>query len=142
MLPKAFLTLCAVMALVGCTTVPHASVSDDAAAKTFATKRSVANLYVFRERSMVGAAVGWDVSLDGRAFTVLTTGTYAFHEVSPGQHILSRSEDVQPFHFEAGRNYFIRFAPSLSMTGTKLQAVPEAEGRAAVAQLPRVITIY
>jgi hypothetical protein len=92
---------------------------------------------------MVGAAVGWDVSLDGRTFAVLTTGTYAFREVPAGQHVFSRyDQDIQLFQFEAGHNYFIRFAPSLSTTGTKFQAVSEAEGRAAVTQLSRVITFY
>ncbi|HPA21219.1 MAG TPA: DUF2846 domain-containing protein [Verrucomicrobiae bacterium] len=128
--------------LTGCTTVPHMNQSEDAAAKTFRTKPDVANLYIFRERSIVGAAVGWEIALDGRTLGVLTSGTFVFREIPPGRHVLSRMSDIGEFHFEAGQNYFIHFAPTISWTGTKFQQISEEAGRAAIRNLSRVISAY
>lgn len=102
----------------------------------------MANLYVYRESALIGAAVGWDVALDGRALGLLTSGTYILHEAQPGQHTLSRLQIVKPIRLEAGRNYFVRIAPSLAASETKCVEVSEGEGRAAVLKLSRVVTLY
>lgn len=128
--------------LAGCTTVPHSTLSEDAAAKTFQTKPNVANLYIYRESSFVGAAVGWDVLLDGRTLAVLTTGTYVFTEVEPGQHTLSQLQDVFPIRLDASRNNFIRLEPTLLSSGTRFRQVSEQQGRDEISKLPRVITLY
>ena len=79
---------------------------------------------------------------DGRTLAVLTTGTYVFHEVEPGQHTLSRLQDVSPIRLDAGHNHFVHFGASLSASGTSFREVSEQEGRTAVSKLPRVITLY
>ncbi|MBV9008825.1 MAG: DUF2846 domain-containing protein [Verrucomicrobia bacterium] len=127
----------------GCASVPKASSTEDLQAKTFQTKPGVANLYVYREPGLLlGAAVGWDVNLDGRTLGLLTIGTYIFSEVQPGQHTLSRLQTVKPIRLEAGRNYFFRLAPSLAASETKFVEVPETKGRTAVTKLSRVVTLY
>ena len=73
--------------------------------------------------------MGWDVALDGRALGLLTSGTYILHEVQSGQHTLSRLQIVKPIRLEAGRNYFVRSAPSLAASETKFLEVSEREGR-------------
>ena len=108
----------------------------------FRTTPNAAGLYVYRKPGLLGAAVGWDIALDGRTLGVLTGGTYVFREVEPGRHILSRLQIVQPIQLAAGRSYFFRIAPSLAASETKFVEVSEREGRAAVSKLTRVITLY
>ena len=128
--------------LNGCANVPHASSADDSAAKTFRIKPNVANLYIYRESGLLGAAVGWDVLLDGRTVGVLTSGSYIFSEVQPGQHMLSRLQTAKRVRLEPGRNYFFRIAPSIAASESKFVEVSEQEGRSAVSKLPRLITFY
>jgi hypothetical protein len=123
------IALATLFSLNACTTVPHSSSAEDSAAKTFSTNPNMANLYVYRESALIGAAVGWDVALDGRALGLLTSGTYILHEVQSGQHTLSRLQIVKPIRLEAGRNYFVRSAPSLAASETKFLEVSEREGR-------------
>jgi len=136
------LALLAVVVTSGCTTVPRSSVSEDSAAKMFRTSPNTAGLYVYRKFGLLGAAVGWDIALDGRTLGVLTGGTYVFREVEPGRHTLSRLQIVQSIQLAAGRNYFFSIAPSLALSETKFVEVSEREGRAAVSRLSRVITLY
>src|SRR5438067_5062542 len=114
----------------------------DSAAKTFRIKPNVANLYIYRESGLLGAAVGWDVLLDGRTVGVLTSGSYIFSEVQPGQHMLSRLQTAKPVRLEPGRNYFFHIAPSIAASESKFVEVSEQEGRSAVSKLPRLITFY
>jgi hypothetical protein len=137
------MALLTVLVTGGCVTrVPHTGVGDDSAAKTFRTTPNMTNLYINRERMFYGSRVGWDVGLDGRVFGVLTIGSYVFRAVEPGRHILSRLQSAQEIQLAAGRNYFFSFAPSFSESMTKFVEVPEQQGRAAVAKLPRVTTLY
>ena len=136
------LALAVLLAISACTTVPRSSTSDDAAAKTFRTTANVANLYAYREPGLLGAAVGWDVALDGRTLGLLTSGTYIFRQVQPGRHIVSRLQIVKPIVLAGGRNYFFLLAPSLAASETKFVEVSEEEGRAALSKLARVITLY
>jgi hypothetical protein len=144
MKPNRFtISLVILLMIVGCVTrVPHSSVSEDAAAKTFQTTPKMANLYVYREPRFYGSKVGWDVAVDGRTLGVLTSGTYIFREVEPGRHILSRLQIVKPIYLAAGRNYFFRIDPSFAESMTKFVEVSEQGGRAAVSKLPRVTTLY
>lgn len=108
----------------------------------FRTNPNKAGLYVYRKPGLLGAAVGWDVALDGRTLGVLTGGSYIFREVEPGRHTLSRLQIVQPIQLAAGRNHFFSIAPSLAASETKFVEVSEREGRAAVSNLTRVVTLY
>ena len=89
-----------------------------------------------------GSRVGWDIVLDGRTLGVLTSGSYIFHAVEPGRHILSRMQIVKPIQLAPGHNHFVVIAPSFAESMTKFVEVPEQKGRAAVSKLSRVTTLY
>jgi hypothetical protein len=80
-------------------------------------------LYVYRESSMVGGAVSWNVYLDGKVAGVLKQGAYMTHHLAPGRHTV-RIGDTSPvvvgivaaavldtpdaFMVQAGQTYYIR----------------------------------
>src|SRR4051812_44403360 len=77
----------------GCASVPMASVEQDTAAKSFATKPGKANIYVYRKESM-GAAIKMPVALNGKLVGDTAAKTYLVLEVPPGQHtITSKTEN-------------------------------------------------
>ena len=128
--------------LTSCAIVPQSNPSEDTAAKTFQTNPKVANLYIYRDRKLIGFSVGWSVILDGRTLAVLARGTYILAEVEPGQHTLASSVDVSSIHLVAGHNYFVHYGTPLSPSETCLRQVSEQEGRAEISKFSRVITLY
>jgi hypothetical protein len=103
------LMLTVVSLLMGCASVPMASVEHDSQAKTFAVKPDKSNIYLYRNENM-GAAVKMDVILDGKPVGQTVASSYMEFEVSPGQHtIISKAEndDVLNVNTEPGKNYFV-----------------------------------
>lgn len=101
--------LSVVSLLMGCSSVPMASVEHDSQAKTFTVKPDKSNIYLYRNESM-GAAVKMDVLLDGKPVGQTVANSYMEFEVSPGQHtIISKAEndDVLNINTESGKNYFV-----------------------------------
>ena len=122
--------------LSACTTVPYSTPQEHAAAKTFATKPGVANLYLYRDNRLAGVAVGWDVTLDGRMLGLLTAQSYMLREVPPGKHVLFRTQSIHPLELTPGRNYFVRVG------ARSFEQVPDSEGRRIIPKLKRVDTPF
>ena len=130
--------LAAVVLASGCASVPMASPEMDNAAKTYATKPGMANIYVYRNEQM-GAAIKMPVVLDGRMVGDTGAKTYLLLQVPPGRHtLISKTENDSTLALDvaAGRNYFVwqEVKMGLMSAGSLLQAVDEATGKAGVAE--------
>lgn len=126
----------AALSLVGCASVPMASVEKDAAAKSFAVKSDKSNIYIYRNESM-GSAVKLPVVVDGRAVGDTAAKTYLLLEVAPGNHSLvskGENDSVLPLTTAAGKNYYVwqEIKMGLFAPRSALQLVDETTGRAGV----------
>jgi hypothetical protein len=134
----AFAALAAVVLASGCASVPMASPEMDTAAKTYAVKPGMANIYVYRNEQM-GAAIKMPVALDGRMVGDTGAKTFLLLQVPPGRHTLvSKTENDSTLDLTVveGRNYFVWQEVKMGlMSGrSQLQLVDEATGRAGVAE--------
>jgi hypothetical protein len=96
-------------------------------------------VYVYRESSMVGGAVAWNVYLDGKVSGVLKQGAYMTFHLAPGPHAI-RIGDSSPtlvgviaeaaannpdaFVAKAGQSYYIRSHGGDVAFLTRDQAMP------------------
>ena len=122
----------------GCVSVPMASNEKDAAAKSFAPKAGMANIYVYRNETF-GAAIKMPVILDGKLVGDTASKTYFLLEVAPGKHeLISKGENdsVLPVTAQGGSNYFVWQEMKMGMFGPRslLQMVDDATGKAGVAE--------
>ncbi|MES2633748.1 MAG: DUF2846 domain-containing protein [Pseudomonadota bacterium] len=131
-----------VLALVtGCASVKMESQEASNKAKQFAQPESgKAGVYVYRD-SFVGKALKKDVWLDGKCIGESAPDVFFYTQVAPGNHTLSTESEFSPNDLsilvDAGKNYFYRQFIKLGVFvgGADLEAVPEDQGKAAVAKL-------
>ena len=96
-------------------------------------------VYVFRESSMVGAAVSWNVYLDGKVVGILKQGAYMAFHVAPGAHAVrigdtpptpvgviaeAAADNPEAFMAQAGQAYYIRSKGGDVAFLTRDQAMP------------------
>jgi hypothetical protein len=96
-------------------------------------------VYVFRESSMVGGAVSWNVYLDGKVVGVLKQGAYMAFHVAPGAHAVrigdtpptlvgviaeAAADNPEAFMAQAGQAYYIRSKGGDVAFLTRDQAMP------------------
>lgn len=124
--------------LIGCATVPMASLEDDQARKQFAAPaEGTSGLYIFRDSSL-GAALKKSVFVDDALLGETASNTYFYKEVSPGEHKVSTESEFSNndlmVQTESGKNYFIRQYIKLGMFvgGANLELVSEEEGQKGV----------
>ncbi|HYX66965.1 MAG TPA: DUF2846 domain-containing protein [Burkholderiales bacterium] len=138
---KKFAAVGAVSALVlasGCASMQMASPEQDTAAKTFAVKPGMANIYVYRNETL-GAAIKMPVLLDGRAVGDTAAKTFLVLEVAPGPHTLvSKTENDSSVTVNAlaGRNHFLWQEVKMGFMSARsdLREVDEATGKAGIAE--------
>ena len=130
--------LAGVVLASGCASVQMASPEMDTAAKTYATKAGMANLYVYRNEQM-GAAIKMPVALDGRVVGDTAAKTYLFLQVPAGRHTLvskTENDSTLDLNVAAGSNYFVWQEVKMGFMSARsqLQLVDEATGKAGVAE--------
>ncbi|HET7775520.1 MAG TPA: DUF2846 domain-containing protein [Azospira sp.] len=126
----------AVLALTGCASVPMGDPQKDAALKTFAAKKDMAGLYIYRNESM-GGAIRMDVEVDGKPLGQTAAKTYLYTELTPGKHVLtSKAENDFSLDLEVlpGKLYYVwqEVKMGILYARSKLQLVDEKEGKAGV----------
>lgn len=136
--------LAATVLATGCASVQMASPEMDSAAKTYAVKPGMANIYVYRSEVM-GAAVKMPVALNGKLVGDTGAKTFLLLQVPPGRHtIVSKTENDSTVTVDAapGRNYFVWQEVKMGLMSARsaLQLVDEATGKAAVSDLKLVHT--
>jgi hypothetical protein len=106
----------------GCASVPMAPKDRDDAAKSFATRPDMANLYVFRSSSF-GAAVKFPVTLDGKLVGELPGATFLLATVPPGSHtvyVSAENSETQSVVAQAGRNHYVRVSPKMGWLSARV----------------------
>ncbi len=86
-----------------------------------------AALYTMRHSGMVGAAVPWNVMIDGDDTGGLANGHYFRDLLRPGPHYLGYKSGKCQFTAEAGKSYF--FEISAGLVHPKFTSVSETDGR-------------
>jgi hypothetical protein len=132
-----FALACVVLAS-GCASVNMAPPEADSAAKSYAVKPGMGNIYVYRNE-ILGAALTLPVELDGKAVGATASKTYLLLPVAPGKHSLgSKGETGSTLAVDvaAGRNYFVWQEVKMGALsgGSALHLVDEAKGKAGVAE--------
>ena len=122
----------------GCASVNMAPEAADSAAKTYAVKPGMGNIYVYRNE-ILGAAITLPVELNGKAVGATASKTYLLLPVAPGKHTLTskgESGSTLAVDVAAGRNYFVWQEVKMGMLsgGSALHLVDEAKGKAGVAE--------
>ena len=120
--------------VAGCASVPMASQSADAAAKSYAVAPGKGNIYIYRNETF-GAALKMPVALDGADIGETASKTYIRRQVAPGAHtITSQDQSTLSVNVAAGKNYFVwqEVKMGLISGGSKLHLVDEETGKAGV----------
>jgi hypothetical protein len=133
--------LLAGMFLSGCAaTVPMASQTDDARAKTFAPPdQGKAGVYVYRTTAL-GQVLTKYVRIDGRIIGRTAPNVFLYEEIFPGEHTLATESEFGDnelnFIAEPGKNYFFEqyIKMGVFVGGAALEAVSEGKGKSNVLQ--------
>ncbi|EJL6905488.1 MULTISPECIES: DUF2846 domain-containing protein [Vibrio] len=136
------LILCSVLllGLSGCASVPTADSSISNQAKAFeAPTTGNAGIYIYREDTLVGAALKKYVYVDNECIGETAPGVFFYHEVEGNkEHKISTesefSENDLTIYTEEGRNYFINqfIKMGVFVGGAGLEQVDENKGKAEV----------
>jgi hypothetical protein len=122
----------------GCGAVlgPMASKSIEQA-QSFTPPPGQSGVYVIRTWNIVGAAVTWEVSLDGVLLGQIPNDSYIYATVPPGTHNVSVIYQLvdTSFKTEVGKSYF--FVISLSNSGSA-QQLSDEEGRKYVKKMKMI----
>ena len=122
----------------GCASAPLASESADLSAKRFSPPSDKSNIYIVREDALLGSAILYQITLDGRMIGGIVAGTYLLAEVTPGRHVVSvftvENEESVPIEATAGRNIFVEVVSSIGFSTWRgsISAVNEQAGRSLV----------
>jgi hypothetical protein len=123
----------------GCASIPLATSTDDAVAKTFSVPPGKASIYVVRDGGyMSGAWQLFRVRLDGLDHGALSDGTYFVFTVDPGIHgvVAGGNENQEAVRLEVAPNraYFIAIRSHIGMSNARVGVtqLSDEEGRAAV----------
>jgi hypothetical protein len=131
----------------GCATVPETDTSADTQAKQFQPVSGKAVLYLYRQSNGFGDTLDANTHLDGQLIGALAPNTYQMINVAPGHHTLSvagpTNSEQADLDAAAGNVYF--YAVSIKWAGPMIrhrhiEAVTEAEGRAAINTDKRAVT--
>jgi hypothetical protein len=138
---KLALSMFVVALLAGCASVKMEPKEASEKAKQFAVPTAgMAGVYVYRD-SFVGKALKKDVWMDGKCIGESGPDTFFYTETSPGKHTLSTESEFSPndlaILLEAGKSYFYRQFIKMGLVrgGADLEAMPDEQGKAAVAKL-------
>lgn len=132
----AFGALSVALLMSGCASVPMASTSADAQAKTFTPIPDKAVLYVYRNETM-GAAIKMPLLVDGASVGDSAAHTYVRKELAPGQHtITSKTEKDSTLTIDmiAGKIYYVWQEVKMGMFSARsaLHQVDAAKGQKGV----------
>jgi hypothetical protein len=125
------------LALVGCSTVPLGDPARSAELKKFEVKQDVGQVYICRGDGHRNES-RLSVELDGKPMGRLLGNTFAYREVTPGNHeavATSHEHDSKiPFSIAAGEQRFFRawFTAGIIFMWAFLEDLDVATGKACV----------
>ena len=120
--------------MFGCATVPKASQADEIEAKQFLISDTESSIYIFRGGGIMGAALAFQISVDGKLLGSISPKTFHMVKVKPGNHSISvitnENNDFENITTKAGENYYFKVSPKMGVvTGRAgLTMVSQEEG--------------
>lgn len=128
--------LTGVLVVSGCASVPMASQSADAQAKSFTPSADKATVYIYRNEEF-GAAIKMPVLIDNMSVGDTAAKTYIEKQLPPGTHtITSKAEKDSTVTIDmlAGQIYFVWQEVKMGMwaAGSALHVVDANKGQAGV----------
>ena len=132
------LSLSSLLVAACATTAPTVSTQSNQsqlAANSFQPAAGTAGLYVFEEGSLIRADNSHRVFLDGQALGLVSSSSYLYAAVTPGQHTVSCESSQLTFTAEAGKNYFVREKTHLDPGGQILSSTVSIETAAVATPL-------
>lgn len=127
----------------GCATVALESKDFSEKAKTFnLPPDGKAGLYIYRDNSIVGAALKKDIMIDGKCLGELVRGSF-FYQVVEGnkEYKISTESEFFPndlvLKLDSGKNYFIRnyIKMGVFVGGANLEVVQEEKAKQVILNL-------
>jgi hypothetical protein len=120
--------------LTACASVPRGSDRLAQQAQIFVPPAGKANLYVIRPYNFTGSAGLYTPTLDFNELGTLGLRSYLYGAIDPGEHFLGStvqgsSPNRLKFTAEAGRNYFFKVSPGLTLAGWGIDPLDETDGR-------------
>ena len=118
----------------GCATAPKASQTENLEAKKFVTSDTESTIYIFRTGTLVGAAISFEVSFDGKLLGTVGPNTFHMVKVEPGNHSIAvtsaENTDFENITTTSGENYFFKVHPKMGVVTarTGITMVTEEEG--------------
>jgi hypothetical protein len=139
-----FLFILVAVFLTACSSLPKASMEQDAAAKSFALYKDKSTIYIYRNE-MFGAAIQMDVLVNNKPLGKTGPKTYFSLTVPPGKYsIISKSESdsILNLEVEAGKNYFVWQEVKMGVLFARslLQFVDESKGKSGVQECSLIST--
>jgi len=130
------LAILASITLSACGTAKLADPAKDIEAKNFKSKPDAAVFYVYRNELM-GAAVGMDVSVDGKKIGTTAANSYVYTEVPAGKHTVTgkaENESSLDINAELGHIYYVwqEVKMGFMYARNKLHQVGDDEGKKGV----------
>lgn len=106
------LPVCALLVLTGCASVPTAPPEVAADVKRITPKAGVGQVYICRDDTVFGMGIRPDVELNGRIVATIPRSSFSYHEVPPGDHVVSMKSLEHtsrfPFKIAAGEQKFFQ----------------------------------
>ncbi len=127
--------------MVGCVSVPMASLEDDVARKQFSSPpEDVAGLYIFRRphSSRQDILLKKALYIDGDLIGDSLPNKFFYREIKPGSHEISTESEFSnndlTLFVESGKNYFVRQYVKMGLlsAGAGIEQVQEGEGKSNV----------
>lgn len=143
-----FLACLLILICSGCATVAIAPPTSQEMAPTLEPAADKALIYVYRGKSLFGAAVQYQVGLNGRIAGGTAPGTFFVWEVEPGAHHVTSmtSESVATLAIDAepGHTYFVAQRGKIGLLAPRvaLHAVDEIDGRASVERYRQLVSAF
>ena len=86
-----------------------------------------AQVYVFRDDSLMGWGFSLKVALDDTVIAGLRSGEYVVFYVNPGFHSLGVSKTAHTFPFEKGNTYYFLIRADYSQFGFELDSISQRQ---------------
>ncbi len=87
------------------------------ASNSFKPEAGMAGLYIYEEGSLIRADNSHRVSLDGQALGMVSSSSFVYSVLTPGQHTISCETSQVTITAQAGQNYFVRQKTKLDPSG-------------------------
>jgi len=123
------LLLVSSLALAACASTPPSKQINESqlSANSFQPPAGQAGLYLFQEGSLIRADNSHRVFLDGQALGMVSSSSYLYATLTPGQHTITLESSKLTITAVAGQNYFVRETTHLDPSGQILSSTLSME---------------